>query len=69
MSALVRAAPAAPVLPTSASSVPSGPSCVSAATIASLRLRLAVDKSALIERFAAARPSATAATVLVRGLS
>ncbi|MES2956947.1 MAG: [protein-PII] uridylyltransferase [Pseudomonadota bacterium] len=37
--------------------------------VASLRLRLAVDKSALIEHFAAARPSATAATSLVRGLS
>ncbi len=37
--------------------------------VASLRLRLAVDKSALVERFAAARPSATAATTLIRGLT
>ena len=37
--------------------------------VASLRLRLAVDKSGLIERFAAARPSATAATMLVRRLA
>ena len=39
------------------------------ASVASLRLRLAVDKSALIERFAAARPSATAATTLTRSLA
>jgi [protein-PII] uridylyltransferase len=39
------------------------------ASVASLRLRLAVDKSALIEHFAAARPSATAATTLTRSLS
>ena len=32
-------------------------------------MRLAVDKSALVERFAAARPSATAANMLVRGLA
>ena len=31
--------------------------------VASLRLRLAVDKSALVEHFAAARPSATSATM------
>ncbi len=37
--------------------------------VASFRLRLAVDKSALVEHFAAARPSATAATTLIRGLS
>jgi [protein-PII] uridylyltransferase len=37
--------------------------------VASLRLRLAVDKSALIEHFAAARPSATAAITLTRGLA
>ena len=37
--------------------------------VASLRLRLAVDKSALIEHFSIARPSATAATTLVRSLS
>ena len=37
--------------------------------VASLRLRLAVDKSGLIEHFAAARPSATAATTLIRGLA
>ncbi|HEY6086528.1 MAG TPA: [protein-PII] uridylyltransferase [Burkholderiaceae bacterium] len=37
--------------------------------VASLRLRLAVDKSALIEHFAAARPSATAANTLIRSLS
>ena len=37
--------------------------------IARLRLQLAVDKSALIERFAAARPSATAASTLTRSLS
>jgi [protein-PII] uridylyltransferase len=37
--------------------------------VASLRLRLAVAKSALIEHFAAARPSATAANTLIRGLS
>ena len=36
--------------------------------VASVRLRLAVDKSALIEHFAAARPSATSATTLVRSL-
>ena len=37
--------------------------------VASLRLRLAVDKSALIEHFSIARPGATAATTLVRSLS
>jgi [protein-PII] uridylyltransferase len=37
--------------------------------VASLRLRLAVDKSVLVEHFNAARPSATAATALIRGLS
>jgi [protein-PII] uridylyltransferase len=37
--------------------------------VASLRLRLAVDKSALIEHFAAARPSATAASTLTRSLA
>jgi [protein-PII] uridylyltransferase len=37
--------------------------------IARLRLQLAVDKSGLIERFAAARPSATAASTLTRSLS
>src|SRR6186713_912525 len=37
--------------------------------VASLRLRLAVDKSALLEHFAAARPSATAANALIRSLS
>jgi len=63
MSALVRPAPAALAPPQP------GPSSAAAATIASLRLRLAVDKSALIERFVAAYPSATAATVLVRSLS
>jgi len=36
--------------------------------VASLRLRLAVDKSALVEHFAAARPSATSATTLIRSL-
>ena len=36
--------------------------------VASVRLRLAVNKSALIEHFAAARPSATSATTLVRSL-
>ena len=40
-----------------------------AAGVARLRLQLAVNKSALIERFAAARPSATAATTLIRGLA
>ena len=39
------------------------------AGVAGLRLRLAADKSRLIEHFAAARPSATAATALIRGLS
>jgi len=37
--------------------------------VASFRLRLAVDKSALVEHFAAARPSATAATTLIRSLA
>ena len=37
--------------------------------VARLRLQLAVEKSALIEYFAAARPSATAATSLVRSLA
>ncbi len=37
--------------------------------VASFRLRLAVDKSVLVEHFAAARPSATAATTLIRGLA
>jgi [protein-PII] uridylyltransferase len=45
------------------------PMSSASASVASLRLRLAVDKSALIERFAAARPSATAATTLTRGLA
>ncbi len=40
-----------------------------ASGVASLRLRLAVDKSGLIECFAAARPSTTAATTLTRGLA
>ena len=46
-----------------------GPGVGVSAGVASLRLRLAVDKSALIEHFAAARPSATAATTLIRRLS
>ena len=37
--------------------------------VARLRLQFAVDKSASIEHFATARPSATAATTLVRGLA
>ena len=37
--------------------------------VARLRQALAVDKSALIEHFAAARPSTTAATTLIRGLA
>ena len=36
--------------------------------VASMRLRLAVNKSALVEHFAAARPSATSASTLVRSL-
>jgi len=39
------------------------------AGMARLRLQLAVDKSALIEHFAAARPSATAVNTLIRSLA
>ena len=37
--------------------------------VARLRLRLASEKSGLVERFAAARPTATAASTLIRGLA
>ncbi len=37
--------------------------------VARLRLRLASEKSGLVEHFAAARPTATAATTLIRGLA
>ena len=45
------------------------PASGAGAGVASLRLRLAADKSSLIEHFAAARPSATAANTLIRGLA
>ena len=45
------------------------PASVAAAGVAGLKQGLAADKAALIERFAAARPSATGANSLIRSLA
>ena len=45
------------------------PAEVAAAGVTQLKQRLAADKAALLERFAAARPTATAANTLIRALA